>query len=366
MAKRRTVGVAGSFAALMSVCVAFVNCTNTDGTEPTSSRSDGSDASPGSDGSGEVPRETGTTNDATNSADGAVGDSSDGSTDGGVTDGETPDAALDSSAEDASDGAAADASDASSNPDAADASGPSCLGVSGCVLRLRGDLGVTQNGGSVSAWADQSGSNDPNKNLSQASAAQQPTWVQADPAFNSQSTLTFASDNQLPGIKMISGTWSATFQIPSMWYVVSSVTNLTRGVMVFGPPVCSGNSGQTLFRYGPGGGASFLSAGVGQCTSGSQPAIDGAKHVVAVAFYDSAGTAKADFYIDGISTAAGSFSVGSSAQSSMDVLQVGGAANDFTSLTIADVVAYSGSHSAAERGTIMNALGTRYAIPVAP
>ncbi|HEY3819494.1 MAG TPA: hypothetical protein VGL81_20130 [Polyangiaceae bacterium] len=93
---------------------------------------------------------------------------------------------------------------------------PTDLG--GCVLWLRGDLGVTLNGTTVSAWADQSPSNDANKNLGQSTAGKQPTVSQLSGmralGLSSAST-TF----------MTSGLWASVLLQPSTWLFVGDNTN---------------------------------------------------------------------------------------------------------------------------------------------
>lgn len=61
--------------------------------------------------------------------------------------------------------------------------------ISGCVLDLRADVGVTLVSGKVSAWADQSGSG---AVFSQATAGQRPTFNATDSAYGNQPTLSFA------------------------------------------------------------------------------------------------------------------------------------------------------------------------------
>lgn len=64
--------------------------------------------------------------------------------------------------------------------------------VAGCKLWLRGDLGVTQSGGTVSLWADQSGNaND----YSQGTAANQPTFTAS--AINALPGLSFDGTNDV-------------------------------------------------------------------------------------------------------------------------------------------------------------------------
>jgi len=77
--------------------------------------------------------------------------------------------------------------------------------IPGCLLWLRGDLGITLNSGNVSSWADQSGLNDPNKNVTQATGSKQPAYNAVDGAYNGQATLSFTAAS----VSVLrSGTWS--------------------------------------------------------------------------------------------------------------------------------------------------------------
>lgn len=65
--------------------------------------------------------------------------------------------------------------------------------LSGLVLWLRGDLGITLNGSTVSAWADQSGQG---QNLVQATGANQPTFSAADVTYNNRPLISSAATTQ--------------------------------------------------------------------------------------------------------------------------------------------------------------------------
>lgn len=77
--------------------------------------------------------------------------------------------------------------------------------IAGCELWLRADLGTTIATG-VSAWADQSGTSDPNKNAVQATGSRQPTLNASDAAYNHKATLSLA----IGSVQCLqSSTWSS-------------------------------------------------------------------------------------------------------------------------------------------------------------
>ena len=78
--------------------------------------------------------------------------------------------------------------------------------IQGLVLDLDGDLGVTVVDGLVTAWADQSGAGDPNRDAVATSDTQNPTLSATDPDFNGHSAIQFdATSNE----QMVSvGDWS--------------------------------------------------------------------------------------------------------------------------------------------------------------
>lgn len=82
-------------------------------------------------------------------------------------------------------------------------------------------LGVTNVSGAASAWADQSGTGDANKNLAQATSGKRPTINATDAAYNNKPTLSFAAaSSQL----MQSSAWASALPQPFTWFVVGNTS----------------------------------------------------------------------------------------------------------------------------------------------
>lgn len=91
--------------------------------------------------------------------------------------------------------------------------------ISGIVARYRADQGITLNGSKVSAWNDISGVNDATHNLAQATAANQPTFIASDPAYNYNATLSFTAAN-VQYLK--SSVWSTPVAQPSTIVIIGN------------------------------------------------------------------------------------------------------------------------------------------------
>lgn len=93
--------------------------------------------------------------------------------------------------------------------------------LSGLVAWYRSDLGITIATG-VSAWADQSGSGDANRNAAQGTGANQPTYTAADAAFGNQPSLTStAASNQC----LFTGVWSVALPAVATIVLVGKAPN---------------------------------------------------------------------------------------------------------------------------------------------
>jgi hypothetical protein len=99
--------------------------------------------------------------------------------------------------------------------------------LASCVWWLRADLGITLNGANVSAWANQSGVADANRNAVQATAGNQPAYRASDAAYNGKPTLgTFnlGASNTI----LATGVWSATYSTFTMGAVGHAAVGLNR------------------------------------------------------------------------------------------------------------------------------------------
>jgi len=91
--------------------------------------------------------------------------------------------------------------------------------LSGLTAWYRADMGITIATG-VSAWADQSGTGDPNKNAVQATTTRQPAYNASNANFAGKPTLTFTAAS---GQNLFSGNWAATVAQPLTAILVGSM-----------------------------------------------------------------------------------------------------------------------------------------------
>ena len=213
---------------------------------------------------------------------------------------------------------------------------------------FRADLGITLNGSTVSAWNDQSGTGDSNKNLTQGTAANQPTYVSSDSSYNNMPTVSFDGTNDY----LFTGTWSSALAQPSTWYVVGQIDNLAGMWYIF--------DGLAAVRN------AVLNDGTSQlyAVGYSLPlsTTNMTSKFVFSAVFDGA-SSKA--YANNLTTTAASGTAGFSSQAG---LTVGARYSGSTPLQgkIAEIIAYSGSHSTSDRTSVMNYLAARYTITVSP
>jgi hypothetical protein len=211
----------------------------------------------------------------------------------------------------------------------------------------RADLGVTLNGSTVSAWADQSGSGDSNRNLAQATAGNQPTYVAADSTFNGQPTLSFGGAHWL-----VSGTWASPPSAPTTVYLVGKFTSIAAQSVIL-----DGNNSTNRFVIYH---VTTTAPWTLSALTTNQQTADCRIPSVVCAIVQSGN----DVLIANTSRAPAVDAGGNH----LDGLTLG-ARFDLTSpapCTIAEVLVYGGSHTFDQRAAVMYYLRDRYAIAVDP
>jgi hypothetical protein len=104
--------------------------------------------------------------------------------------------------------------------------------IAGCVFWVRADRGITLGTGlGVSAWVDQSGTGDVKKNLLQATAIKQPTFIPVTASYNFKPTLSFPSASAQ---YVQSVAWSAALVQPATAVIVGNCTQDTTRVLFDG------------------------------------------------------------------------------------------------------------------------------------
>lgn len=101
---------------------------------------------------------------------------------------------------------------------------PKSIFGSSLELWLRADLGITLNGGNVSAWADQSGKGDANRNALQGTAALQPLWTAAKAAYAGMPVVDFGVAHA-DGEALVTGAFGSAPNQPLAIYVVGNAAS---------------------------------------------------------------------------------------------------------------------------------------------
>lgn len=225
--------------------------------------------------------------------------------------------------------------------------------ISGCVLWLRADLGVTIGTG-VSAWADQSGTGDSNKNCTQATGSNQPTRNSSDTAYNNQTTLSFASASSQ---FLQSGTWSTAPPTSAATIFVVGNTDGTGARQAF----TDGLSAATYGLWNNDNGsetntvAFFLSAYL--IKTGASLGSPSAVAVTCIA-----GSSSSAIFANA-KTALGTGSPGTSSPTGLTLGAFAGGGS-YLNGKIAEVIIYNSDIGSSNRSLVWNYLGSRYGISI--
>lgn len=218
--------------------------------------------------------------------------------------------------------------------------------ISGLVLWLRADLGITTATG-VSQWADQSGVGDSNRNLVQATGANQPAYVTSNAGYNNKPTLHLnGTTHTMPA----AGNWSVgPPSTGTMFFVCNTASSAL--LVLFADTVTTlyefYQNGNTVANFNNG---SAFSATVSNMQNPHIYAID----------LNSGGTYS--IFQDAM-TAAGTGAGGSGTPSN-----IGLAANAgfLWSGDIAEMIVYNSRLVTSDRARVMHYLGARYNITIGP
>lgn len=167
------------------------------------------------------------------------------------------------------------------------------------VAWYRADLGITLNGTTVSAWADQSGNG---YNLAQATAANQPTYEAA--GFNSQPSVKFDGTNDVlvSGNVDLSATnkvsafivWQFTVAAGTYGYLFGTDTSYSTVFFSLGAGSVSAPTVGNVFLVDTKG-----NVGIAQCANVTTSAYDQNKHYGVASCDRSLTTNEAGLYLDG-------------------------------------------------------------------
>lgn len=212
---------------------------------------------------------------------------------------------------------------------------------------IRADKGITLNGSKVFTWADQSGTADNNKLLSQSVSARQPTWNSSNATYNNKSTVTFPSAQGMPGV----GTWLTSTLQPLTVYVVGNASSSYPSYAF-----CTKDAAPNYVVYGwttNCWSAYVNSTRLDSVISASIPSI-------VCAIYANESSA---IYVNNVLTASAVGSLSSvPAWNSNAVGAYTGQASNSLKGPLAEVLLFSGSHDSNKRNEIMGYLARRYGL----
>lgn len=232
---------------------------------------------------------------------------------------------------------------------------PAALGSS-LALWLRADLGVTLNGATVSAWADQSGNG---RHATQGTAANQPTYQATDADFAGAPSIRFntttAYDLLTNTTALFSG--NATHAMFVACRMVAAAAGV--GVMCVGSSTAGTRNTSTIGIWG-----TDWWYGGDDATSPTGTAANTSPHVLGKT-YDSA-TTTIYGYKDGAQDATANISAATPGLTAGYALgSYSGGGTGASDVEIAEVVILSGVPTTADRALLTRYMGARYGITVA-
>lgn len=223
--------------------------------------------------------------------------------------------------------------------------------VANCRCAYRASLGVTDDGtGKASAWADQSGAGDANRDLAQGTSGNRPTINSSNAGLNGRASIDFdGTDDYMASAAFTGGVYAQ----PTTWYVVlrADRTNATNSIFDSND---SANRNALLFNVN----AWLPFAGGSEITGGT--AATATSYVACVVF----NSASSAMYKNRYNTTEVTGDFGSNGFHSLRVGAHVTLAVGYYFGALAEIIGYSGAHDATTRQTVMESLGTMYGVTI--
>jgi hypothetical protein len=229
--------------------------------------------------------------------------------------------------------------------------------VPGLVLWLRGDLGISLNGSTVSAWADQSGNGN---NATQSTGSSQPVLTTS---IGGQQCVSFNASGKTMTFAQFLAAGAKTIVFVRKLVLVPAGGFLQLGVLL--------NNGTTgcMLNYQGTGPTKFFYAdcanGVSVATLYVPEALDANPHLDVCTYNGGTNNATTSYamYLDG---ALESFSSGGATGSGDPTIASAiGVSSSLHKIDIAEIIVYSNQISTSDRNKLGGYIQTRYGITVA-
>lgn len=232
----------------------------------------------------------------------------------------------------------------------------SATSVATCRCWYRASLGVTDDGsGKASAWADQSGAGDTNRNLAQATSARRPTITASNANFNGRATLEWDGGAAGSGTYLDSSAFTGGVYAQAVtWYIVMRASRVSGTDTIFDSNDGAATNRNALIVTG----STWLPY-AGASVTGGTPAT-ATTYVVCIVFNGASGALYKSRY--NTTEMTGSFGT-----QGIHSIRVGGHNSLATAHflgSIAEIIGYSGGHNATDRQTVMEGLGLMYGVTI--
>ncbi len=231
----------------------------------------------------------------------------------------------------------------------ADAADWAATDVADCILWYRASNATDDGGGLASAWNDQSGIGDSNRNLVQATGGSRPTISASNANFNGRTTLSMSAKT------MVTGTFAAPTAQPFTIYTVFRYS-VSGNRFIYDD--IDGTNRVALLDDAATPASPYIFAGNSVDGSGGDMPVD-VTHVVCAVFNGASSAA----YVSRYSTAAVTGDAGANTLTSLRIGDKFDLSSPFAG-DIAEIDAYSGAHDATARQTVMEALGGLYGVSI--